>query len=117
MHRETMIESYSFGRIVIDGKEYTSDVIIYPAHVDSSWWRKEGHRLQVVDIEKVIVEKPEILIIGTGASGLMKVPTEVENYITSKGIKLVVDTTKNACDAYNKLSQSGKTIAALHLTC
>jgi hypothetical protein len=112
-----MIEFYNFGRIVIDGKEYTSDVIIYPGRVDSSWWRKEGHRLQVVDIDKAIAEKPEILIIGTGASGLMEVSKEVESYITSKGIRLMVDTTKKACQAYNRLSQSSKTIAALHLTC
>lgn len=112
-----MIELYSFGRIVVDGKEYTSDVIIYPDRVDGNWWRKEGHRLQVVDIEKVIEEKPEIMIVGTGASGLMVVPKEIENYITGKGIKLVVDTTKEACDAYNRLSKLGKTIAALHLTC
>jgi len=112
-----MIESYSFGRIVVNGKEYTSDVIIYPDHVDGSWWRKEGHRLQVVDIKKAIEEKPEILIVGTGASGLMEVPKEVESYITSRGIKLVVDTTKEACDAYNRLSKLGRAIAALHLTC
>ncbi len=112
-----MIEHYSFGRIVIDGKEYTSDVIIYPDHVDGNWWRKEGHRLQVVDIKKAIQDKPEILIVGTGASGLMEVPEDVENYITSQGIKLVVDTTKKACDEYNRLCPSGKTIAALHLTC
>ena len=112
-----MIESYSFGRIVVDGKEYTSDVIIYPDHVDSSWWRKEGHRLQVVDIEKVIEEKPEILIVGTGASELMKVSEEVKNYITSRGIRLVVDRTKEACKAYNRLSKWAKTIGALHLTC
>jgi len=112
-----MIELYSFGKVVVDGKEYTSDVIIYPDHIDSTWWRKEGHRLQVADIERVIEEKPEILIIGTGASGLMEVPREVENYVTSKGIRLVVDTTKKACDAYNRLFKDSKTIAALHLTC
>ncbi len=112
-----MIEAYDFGRIVIDGKEYTSDVIIYPDHVDGNWWRKEGHRLQVVDIKKAIQEKPEILIIGTGASGLMEVPREVKNRITSRGIRLVVDTTKKACDEYNRLSVAGRTIAALHLTC
>jgi len=112
-----MIDFYSFGRIVVDGKEYNCDVIIYPDHVDGNWWRKEGHRLQLVDIEKAIEQKPQILIIGTGASGLMEVPKEMESYITSKGIKLVVDTTKRACDAYNRLFRSSKTIAALHLTC
>jgi len=30
------IDSYSFGRIVIDGQVYTSDVIIYPDRVDAS---------------------------------------------------------------------------------
>ena len=112
-----MIEHYDLGRIVIDGKEYTSDVIIYPDHVDGNWWRKEGHRLQIVDIEKAIEEKPEILIVGTGASGLMEVPKEAESYITSRGIRLVVDRTREACKAYNRFSKLAKTIGALHLTC
>ena len=43
------IDSYSFGRIVINGKTYTSDVIIFPDKVDASWWRKEGHLLQLAD--------------------------------------------------------------------
>jgi hypothetical protein len=40
-----MIESYKFGEIIITGKKYDSDLIIYPDHIDSSWWRKEGHLL------------------------------------------------------------------------
>jgi hypothetical protein len=48
-----MIESYDFGVLRIDGKEYHSDVIIYPesspggCRVDGSWWRKQGHRPRV----------------------------------------------------------------------
>jgi len=45
-----MIEHYEFGHIVIRGKSYSSDVIIYPDHVDSDWWREEGHRLSPVDL-------------------------------------------------------------------
>jgi len=48
------IDQYAFGKIVIDGKTYTSDVIIYPEKVDASWWRKEGHRLQPADLEKIV---------------------------------------------------------------
>lgn len=33
-----IVDDYSFGRIKVGGKEYTSDVIIYPDRVDSSWW-------------------------------------------------------------------------------
>jgi len=42
-----MIEHYSFGRIVIDGKEYTKDLIIYPDKIRANWWRKEGHKLRL----------------------------------------------------------------------
>lgn len=31
------IDHYSFGKIIINGKTYPSDVIIYPDSVDSSW--------------------------------------------------------------------------------
>jgi hypothetical protein len=39
------IESYRFGEIVIDGRRYSNDVIIYPDRVDGKWWREEGHSL------------------------------------------------------------------------
>jgi hypothetical protein len=31
------IESYSFGKITIDGELFTSDVILYPDRIDSNW--------------------------------------------------------------------------------
>ena len=52
------IEHYSFGNITIDGQTYTSDVIIYPERVDASWWRKEGHNLQIEDLAGVIKAEP-----------------------------------------------------------
>ena len=32
-----MINSYDFGRIVIDGNAFTTDVIIFPDRVDAEW--------------------------------------------------------------------------------
>ncbi len=64
------IDTYSFGKIVIDGRTYTSDVIIYPDHVDASWWRKEGHYLRPVDLTDVVKAKPAVLIIGTETQAL-----------------------------------------------
>ena len=60
------VEHYSFGKITIDGQTYTSDVIIYPERVDSSWWRKQGHNLQIEDMAGVIKAEPGVVIIGTG---------------------------------------------------
>lgn len=111
------IESYTFGRIVIKGQAYTSDLIIYPARVDARWWRKEGHRLQPVDLEEVMKEKPEILVVGTGYSGLMKVPPETSDYLRSQGIEVIAERTQEAWQTYNRLSQNRRVVAALHLTC
>lgn len=112
-----MIESYSFGEIVVDGKKYTNDVIVFPDRVESNWWRKEGHSLHPEDIDKVIEESPDILIVGTGAYGRMKIPSETRKYIESNGIELIAKKTEAAFKAYNELSNSKKVVAALHLTC
>jgi hypothetical protein len=111
------IEHYSFGKITIEGKTYTSDVIIYPEKVNASWWRKEGHNLQVVDLTDVINANPQILVIGTGATGLMRVPKETISHLQSKGIEVHVARTGEAVEIFNKLQKDKIVIAAFHLTC
>lgn len=111
------IEHYSFGKITIDGKTYTSDVIIYPDRIDSSWWRKEGHSLHIADLVEVVNAKPEILVVGTGYSGLMVVPEETISYLKSRGIEVHVARTEKAVKLFNDLQKNKRVIAALHLTC
>jgi len=113
----SIINSYQFGLITIDGKNYTSDVIIFPDRVKDSWWRKTGHELCLEDIADIIAENPEVLIVGTGASGLMQVLPEVKQGVEAQGIRLIVQTTDKACQTYNQLCRSRKAVAALHLTC
>lgn len=111
------IESYQFGNITIGGKTYTSDVIIYPDRVDSSWWRKQGHRLSIEDLKGIMEAEPEVLVVGMGSPGLMQVPPETRDYIEARGIELVVEPTDKAWKTYNRLKDSRKVVAALHLTC
>jgi hypothetical protein len=112
------IEDYQFGRIVIDGKIYTSDVIIFPDRVMRNWRREEGHMLSPADLWDVIREEPDVLVVGTGNSGMMWVSPETRRYLMERGIRLVEEMTREACKTYNHLSSSGeKVVAALHLTC
>ena len=111
------IDSYQSGRIVVDGKTYTSDVIIFPGYVESDWWRKEGHRVSVEDIRGIMQEKPEVLVIGTGNEGLVKVLPETKRYLEEHRIKFIAQVTDEACQSYNRLCSSGKAVAALHITC
>ncbi len=113
-----MIDSYDFGQIVINGRRYTSDVIVFPDKVKADWWRKEGHQLCVEDIEEALKEKLDVLVVGTGQSGLVKVLPETEKHVRSRGVELIVQRTGEAYKTFNRLVQSGKrVIAALHLTC
>lgn len=112
-----MIEHYSFGRIIVNGKTYTQDLIIFPDRINSYWWRKEGHLLQLEDLDEVIKEKPELLIIGTGYYGVMKVPEELLNILRAKGIDIIAKKTAEAVEIYNKRYDTKKTVACLHLTC
>ncbi len=112
-----MIDSYSFGRMVVDEQTYTADLIIFPSRIESSWWRKTGHRLCLQDIEEALEEKPEVIVVGTGFTGLMKVEEEVKREVCSKGILLFIEKTKEAVQKFNEISTLKKTVGAFHLTC
>jgi len=113
-----LIDDYSFGRVKVDGKTYRSDVIIYPDRVDGGWRRREGHSLRVDDISGIPDGTPEVLVIGTGKFGLMKVRDDVRKLLKSKGIELIEGRTDLACKVHNELVNSGRrVVTALHLTC
>ena len=110
-----LIEDYSFGKILIDGKKYTDDVILLGKKVKPGWWRKSGHRLHIEDLEDVIKFDPDILIIGTGNSGNMTVPAGVKKELD---FEVKSFPTKKACKVYNEELKSGKKVAGgFHLTC
>jgi hypothetical protein len=110
------IDAYSFGHIVIEGKSYTKDVIIFTRSVFSPWWRKEGHYLYMEDIEAVIREKPHVLIVGKGYSGVMEVPQSLVRKLSEMGMEVIVERTSEAVKTFN--DHEGKNVvAALHLTC
>ena len=111
------INSYQFGQVVINGRGYTSDVIVFPDRVRDNWYRKTGHELSLEDVAEVVAESPEVFVVGTGASGLVKVLPGVEQRLEADGIELFVQPTDMACRTYNSLGHSRRVVAALHLTC
>lgn len=112
------IDDYSFGRIRIGGREYTSDVIVFPGMVAAGWRRKEGHALRLEDLAEVLREPPGILVVGTGHSGALSVPRETLDALRERGIDVRIFRTTEAVSEFNRLIEKGANpIAALHLTC
>lgn len=112
------IDEYTFGKIIVDGHTYTSDVIITPESVIDSWWRKEGHRLDKSDLEKIISANPDCLLVGTGYYGRMGIPIETIQYLQSKNIQVEYAPTGAAIEQLKQLeNKCARIVAVLHLTC
>jgi len=112
-----VIDTYSFGRIVIDGEVFTDDVIVLPGRVESGWWRKEGHNLHPNDLSAVFDANPEVLVVGTGASGRMEVPRKTRDAVKVQGIELLAQETGDAVETFEELSKKRRAAGAFHLTC
>ena len=112
------IDSYQFGKIVIEGIAYNSDCLILGNSVQADWWRKQGHSLCAEDLQSILTAKPSVLVVGCGASGLMKVPENTRRVLAEHDITLEALDTGKAIERFNELSRTGNRVAAaLHLTC
>ena len=106
------IEHYEFGKMVIDGVEYSKDLIILNDKVIPNWRRKEGHFLCKDDLSAIEI-KPDLLIVGTGSPGMMEVDMEVVDEFTT-----MVCSTRVAVKCYNDLKEKlDSVVAVFHLTC
>ena len=114
-----MIDSYVFGHIVVNGAHYKSDIIVFPEHVQEKWWRREGHKLQLIDIQEALESsQSRFLVVGTGKFGVMRVTEEVRSYCSEKDITLHAESTDKAVKMYNRLIlTSSEVLGAFHLTC
>ena len=112
------VDKYTFGKITIGGEAYTSDVLVLKGRVKSGWRREDGHSLGLGDLKAVRKCRPELLVVGTGASGEMFVLGETEIGLEEEGIELVFAPTGEACGIFNDCLARGKNVAgAFHLTC
>ncbi len=113
-----MIESFSFGDMVIDGRRITSDLIIYPnGRIQDGWWRSRGHTLIRKDIQALVDSGPEIVIVGMGVNGLMKPESGLGKYIKKQGIEFMAAPNEKAVAVYNQQIGKTKVGACFHLTC
>ncbi len=114
-----MIDAYETGKSMrIGGKAYHNDLKIIDGRVLGDWWRKEGHRLDAVDIDDIVAARPEIVVIGTGYAEGMRVPDATRAMLLSKDIRVVIQATSKAVNTYNRLSKEGHRVSgAFHLTC
>jgi len=120
-----MIQQYQFGSIIINGKEYHNDVEIRWDGQVLDWWRKQNHIIDLEDIKRALEQKPELIIIGTGAYGVAKITEMAKQEIEKQGVELIIDKTEEAVKTFNIIKEHSKEeqgkekkiIGLFHLTC
>ena len=110
------IDHYDFGRIVVDGREETKDLIILPGRVVRNWWRRDGHGLVLDDLVDVLDELPPHLVVGTGADGRLLPDPDAIGQLRERGVTVEALPAGQAVRRFGELDPAN-TAAALHLTC
>lgn len=110
------INSVKFGEIIIDKKVYYSDMIV--------WWdgkieyQEKTHEFGMDQFLRLLGRKPEIIVIGTGMSGVVKIPEEVEQVAKDKGVEIFKEVSPKAAKMFNAfVAYKKRVVAVIHSTC
>ncbi len=111
-----MIEKVKFGEIVVRGKKYTSDIIIF---WDGEIVEKEkSHKITEKDMEEILLKEPEVIVIGRGMGELVKVEEEAIALCEKENVKVRIYPTPEAVKEFNSLfREKKKVVGVFHLTC
>ena len=119
------IERFEWGMFQINGRVHSmegegvgKDIFMLGREVHA-WKARKGHRLEPKMVPGTLKDDVDILVIGNGVNGALKVPKKTCKAIRAAGvIQLIIEPTPKACAIYNELVRQGKNAALLaHGTC
>lgn len=110
-----MIQAFEFERMVIDGREFSTDVMIYPDGQIKAWKRKDEHDLRAGDVKKIIKQHPKLVLLGLGTIGNLNVRPGVYEKLKEAGIEVLEYKTDKAIETYKERREEDGTAALFHL--
>lgn len=116
-------DSSRFGEVVINGQSF-GDILVIGEEIeernDLRLERELGtdHLIGDWEIERLLSKKPEIVVIGSGTVGDLRVTPEIKKKFKKAKIELIILTTPQAIEEYNNLVKTGQKVNVLiHATC
>lgn len=77
-----------------------------------------SHQIGDWEVEKLLEQNPEIILIGTGQSGMLNVDQNFYEKVKDKDVEIITDITPKAIKIYNEKIKEGRRVNALiHTTC
>jgi hypothetical protein len=116
------IERFKFGSIIIDGKRYGRDVLMFADGTvrqrKGGFWKFGSHVIKKAEIEELLKTSPEVVVVGTGTNAVAKLAPDAEISLKEAKIELITLPSREAVERLNRLAQEGKRVSALvHITC
>ena len=114
--------STGFGWVKYKDNIYEHDILILADGTmrprnEQELKRKFGtmHAVDVEEIKFLAQENPEIIVIGTGQSGEVRLTQGARDYIKKTGLRVMEGLSPKACKYFDSLE--GKKAALIHVTC
>ena len=116
------IEDTKFGSITIDGKTYEYDVIVRLSGKVEKRKKKlskekygTSHIISKDEAKFIFEDGCDMLIVGAGQEGNVRLSPEASDYFNNKGCKVLVQPTPEAIRSFNQSHE--KKIGLMHVTC
>ena len=107
-----VIRSVSETTVRVNDTDYAESILLTPDDQLTIWSDKPIADLTDADFHPVFDTKPEIVLLGTGASNVFP-PRELTFAFARKGIGLEVMDTPAAARTFNVLANEGRRVAAV----
>ena len=105
-----VIRAYDAGMVMVNETRFNQSLFVMPDHLEPDWQPMDLEELTVEHLEPIVALKPELVILGTGAS--LKFPdAHIQAYFLQLGIGIEVMDTPAACRTYNVLMSEGRNVA------
>jgi hypothetical protein len=118
----TRIDSFNFGFIVVDDKQYDHDVIILPDGTvkerSSGKGRLGSHTISRLEMETLVKDVPDVILIGTGFQGMARLAHDAEFFKKEPNLDITMEPSPEVVKKFNRHIADGEKVAALiHVTC
>jgi Uncharacterized conserved protein len=116
------IDRSEFGSITVDGKTYDHDVMIGLSGRVSKRKKKlskqqygTSHVVSKAEAKAVFEKGSDVIIIGSGQEGNVRLSPEAEDYFAKKRCEVLLQPTQKAIRSFNRSAK--RKIALMHVTC
>ncbi|MDR2219137.1 MAG: Mth938-like domain-containing protein [Methylobacillus sp.] len=106
-----LITGYGSGWVEINETRHTSSLIVLPNLLQTDWAVPDFEHLTADHIARIAALKPEIALLGTGATHRF-VPPRIASPLLDIGVSLECMNTAALCRTWNILLAEGRHVAA-----